>query len=42
VLKQFGEEYHVYQQQVPMFIPRWGRWGQLAAASRESRDDDAA
>lgn len=41
VLKQFGEEYLVYQQQVPMFIPRWGQWRRLAAASRDSRDNKA-
>jgi len=38
VLKQFGEEYRAYQRQVPMFITRWGRWRQLAAASRDSSD----
>jgi len=38
VFKQFGEAYRAYQRQVPMFIPRWGRWRQLAAASRDSSD----
>ena len=38
---QFGEAYRAYQRQVPMFIPRWGRWRQLAAASRDSKDDEA-
>lgn len=42
VLKEFGESYRAYQLQVPMFIPRWGRWRQLAAASRDSRDDGSA
>ena len=41
VLKQFGETYRTYQRQVPMFIPRWGRWRQLAAASRDRCDDEA-
>lgn len=36
VLKQFGEEYRAYQQKVPMFIPRWGQWRRLAAASQDS------
>lgn len=40
VLKEFGEEYRAYQRQVPMFIPRWGRWRQLAAASRNSSEND--
>tara|TARA_R110002012_G_scaffold318652_1_gene537455 strand:- start:180 stop:560 length:381 start_codon:yes stop_codon:yes gene_type:complete len=34
MLKTFGEDYLAYKRQVPMFIPRWGRWRQLAAASR--------
>jgi len=42
VLKQFGDTYRAYQEQVPMFVPRWGSWRQLAAASRASSDDDAA
>ena len=40
VLKEFGEEYRAYQRQVPMFIPRWGRSRQLAAASRNSSEND--
>lgn len=42
VLGQFGEAYRAYRRQVPMFIPRWGRWRQLAAASRDNRDDGSA
>jgi protein-S-isoprenylcysteine O-methyltransferase Ste14 len=39
VLTQFGEEYRVYQQQIPMFIPRWGQWRRLASASRDRNGD---
>jgi len=42
IREQFGEAYRAYQRQVPMFIPRWGRWRQLAAASRDGSDDAAA
>lgn len=34
MLETFGEDYLAYKRQVPMFIPRWGRWRQLAAASQ--------
>ena len=34
MLAQFGEEYRVYRNQVPMFIPRWGTW-RLFASKRE-------
>jgi protein-S-isoprenylcysteine O-methyltransferase Ste14 len=33
VLGRFGDEYRVYMSQVPMFIPRWGRWRRLIHAS---------
>jgi len=36
VLEQFEEEYRAYQQQVPMFIPRWGKWKQLVIRSNDS------
>lgn len=29
MVEQFGDAYRAYQQRVPMFIPRWGTWGQL-------------
>lgn len=35
VLAEFGDEYHAYMNRTPMFIPRWGQWRQLTAASRE-------
>jgi len=41
VLSQFGDAYRAYQRKVPMFIPRWGSWRRLAAASRSASDDEA-
>ncbi len=35
VLAQFGDEYRAYQQRVPMFIPRIGRWGELVNRSSD-------
>lgn len=37
---QFGDAYLAYQRRVPIFVPGWGRWGQLAAYSRISADDE--
>ncbi len=34
VLEQFGDEYRLYKQQVPMFIPRPGQWRQMIKRSR--------
>ena len=34
MVQRFGDTYRTYQQQVPMFIPRWGRWGQMVETSR--------
>lgn len=31
LLQRFGEAYATYQRQVPMFLPRWGRWKRLLA-----------
>lgn len=39
MLARFGDAYLNYQQQVPMFIPRWGQWRRLADASRDRTDD---
>ena len=33
VLQEFGEEFRAYQERVPMFVPRWGQWRQLATRS---------
>ena len=30
VVEQFGDEYRAYRKRVPMFIPRWGQWRNLA------------
>ncbi|WP_212564405.1 methyltransferase family protein [Psychrobacter pacificensis] len=34
MFEEFGKDYLTYKQQVPMFIPQWGQWRQLAAAAR--------
>ena len=34
---RFGEEYRAYQRRVPMFVPRWGEWGQMVDASGGSQ-----
>ena len=36
MVEQFGAEYRSYQQRVPMFIPVWGRWRELARRSQGS------
>jgi len=33
VIDQFGDEYHAYQQRVPMFLPHAGQWRQLLKRS---------
>ena len=32
----FGDDYRAYIDRVPMFVPRWGRWRELARASQRS------
>jgi hypothetical protein len=39
MVEQFGEQYHAYQRQVPMFIPRQGHWRQLV--DRAAPSDEA-
>jgi protein-S-isoprenylcysteine O-methyltransferase Ste14 len=43
---EFGDEYRAYRDRVPMFIPRWGQWGQVLKMSKETGStqapDDAA
>ncbi len=34
VLAEFGDEYRAYQERVPMFLPRWGQWGQLIGRAK--------
>lgn len=34
MLAQFGDVYRAYRRRVPMFIPRWGQWRELANNSR--------
>jgi methanethiol S-methyltransferase len=36
VLAEFGDEYRAYQRRVPMFIPRFGQWGQFVERSSTS------
>lgn len=36
VLEEFGDEYRVYRERVPMFFPRAGQWKQLIARSNIS------
>ncbi len=39
VLEEFGEECHAYRRRVPMFVPRFGQWGQFvehASASKQA------
>ena len=40
MLAEFGQAYRVYQQRVPMLIPRWGQWRQFAGVAQDNRDDD--
>ena len=35
VLEQFGDEYRLYQKQVPMFIPQIGQWRQIFKRSSD-------
>lgn len=35
MIDRFGDAYRTYQQKVPMFIPRWSQWRQLADASQD-------
>ena len=36
MLRKFGDDYRVYQSQVPMFISQWGRWKAMRKSSQES------
>jgi protein-S-isoprenylcysteine O-methyltransferase Ste14 len=36
VLEEFGDEYRLYRERVPMFFPRTGQWKQLIARSNIS------
>jgi protein-S-isoprenylcysteine O-methyltransferase Ste14 len=38
VIEEFGDEYRVYRQHVPMFFPRMGQWKQLIAQSNTASD----
>lgn len=36
VEEQFGDEYRAYRKHVPMFIPRWGQWRNLATTRSDN------
>jgi protein-S-isoprenylcysteine O-methyltransferase Ste14 len=38
---EFGEEYRAYRESVPMFIPRWGQWGQVLNMSKDTGSTQA-
>lgn len=38
VLEEFGDEYRVYMQRLPMFIPRWGEWRLFYEHSSGNKD----
>lgn len=40
MIVRFGDAYRTYQRHVPMFIPRWGQWRQLADASQDRSDSE--
>ena len=38
MIDRFGEQYRAYQSRVPMFVPRWGQWRQMAAAAHDANE----
>lgn len=36
--RRFGDAYRAYVARVPMFLPRWGQWRQMAEASQGQRE----
>jgi protein-S-isoprenylcysteine O-methyltransferase Ste14 len=36
MLRKFGDDYRIYQTQVPMFLPRWGQWKAMKKRSQGS------
>ena len=38
MIDEFGEDYRMYRQQVPMFVPRWGQWRRFASGFRTDPD----
>lgn len=39
MVDQFGAEYRSYRADVPMFVPRWGKWRQFVKATRSGSSD---
>ncbi|MDS0478122.1 isoprenylcysteine carboxylmethyltransferase family protein [Natrinema sp. 1APR25-10V2] len=40
MVDKFGEDYQLYQQNVPMFLPDWGKWREVVAESRSHDGPD--
>lgn len=40
MIDRFGDAYRAYRRQVPMYIPRWGQWRQLADVSQDLSDHE--
>lgn len=40
MIDRFGDAYRAYRRKVPMFIPRWGQWRQLADVSQDLSDHE--
>lgn len=40
MIHHFDDEYRAYMNRVPMFIPKWGQWRQMAEASRGARSKE--
>ncbi len=38
MLKQFGEQYRIYREHVPMFFPTKGRWQQFIEGAQTARE----
>lgn len=38
MVEQFGDDYRAYRKHVPMFIPRWGQWRNLATTRTDTPD----
>ncbi|WP_255212610.1 isoprenylcysteine carboxylmethyltransferase family protein [Halorubrum sp. CBA1229] len=41
MVDKFGEDYQLYQQNVPMFLPDRGKWREVVAESRNHDDSDS-
>jgi len=39
MVEKFGDVYRAYQLRVPMFVPRWGKWKDMAEEAQKSEDN---